>query len=422
MTAVLTFGVVLFLIYAVFHTTDRPGLLAAAIVNSYVFSNYLGSVGVVMGGIALIISIGTLAKKGGAKIQKSEVGLLAWISLSVISVAASWQIDVGFFNIGSLFALCLTTYLFGRTFGNYPFFVRDLVLGVCIIFVLCEPGFIISARSVSRISGDVNAVGASSIVSVPILGCLALLFFNNRISKKEIIGIMAFLIFAVVPAAVALGTRSVFLGAGVVLLAFMLFRVRQKNVKRLIAGLAGAVAMMTASIGAVFITLSFMGMSPEMVFKSLRIGINFFHAGGGVVDQSSLLRLQFYKEAIDLILNSPLFGYSFGAFSYLANNANGGYPHNMFLEILVNSGIVGLIFFLFWIVPLMTGMLKKLFQPGTDWSAFFVFGLFVDSLVTMQVSFTIVQGKLLFLALGIMVAQLAGQKLSEHEHLELSRA
>lgn len=422
MIAVLALCSALFLVYAVLRIPDRPGLFASTIVNSYVFSNYFGPIGVVIAAIALVTSVGMLAQQGRPKIQKPELGLLLWVCFSVICVAASWQIDAGFVYIGSLFVLCLATYMFGRMFGNHPLFIRDLVIGAFLTFVLCEPGLVAASRSITRVSGDINAVGASSVVALPILGCLALLFFHERLSREKFALIMAFLFFAVIPAAVTLGTRSVFIGAGAVLLVFLIFRVREGHLKGLIAGVLGAGAMMAAALGVTVVLLSSRGISPERAFSSLRIGINFVQAGSGIVDRSSLQRFAFYQEALDLFRNAPLFGYGPGAFSYLANNAAETYPHNMILELLVNGGLIGLAMFMCWVAPIGIGVFRKLFQPAVKWTTFFLFGMFLDSLITMQVSFTVVQGKMLFLALGIMVAQLAGQEFSFKKQSEFAGA
>lgn len=407
MTSVFILGAFVFLIYAILNIPTRPGLFAATIVNSYVFSNYLGPIGIFMGVLALLVSVGTLARRGTPVLQKPEIGLLAWLFVSIASVAASLQIDVGFFYAGSLLILCIGTYMFGRTFGAHPSFLPDLVLGACITLVLCEPGLIAATRDIQRVSGDLNAVGASLMVDIPIVGCLALLFFNDHLSKRQAFGTMAFVIFVVLPVAISLGTRSVFLGAAIVFAIYLLFRMRRKNKKGLIFGLAGAVGMVAAAIAGVWVMLSSAGLPPAFLGSLFRIGMNFSVADGAPLDKSSLLRIENYENAKYLILNSPIFGYSLGAFSYMANNSQGSYPHNMFLEILVNNGIVGLLLFLFWIGPLASRGAAKLFQPTADWTAFFAFGLLVDSLVRLQVSFTIVQGKMLFLALGILLAQFA---------------
>lgn len=55
-------------------------------------------------------------------------------------------------------------------------------------------------------------------------------------------------------------------------------------------------------------------------------------------------RQQMYLKAIDLIKERPILGYGIGGFE--KNSNFGGYPHNMFLEIMVSFGFVGLIVFL----------------------------------------------------------------------------
>ncbi len=71
---------------------------------------------------------------------------------------------------------------------------------------------------------------------------------------------MAFVIFVVLPVAISLGTRSVFLGAAIVFAIYLLFRMRRKNKKGLIFGLAGAVGMVAAAIAGVWVMLSSAGL------------------------------------------------------------------------------------------------------------------------------------------------------------------
>ncbi len=60
-------------------------------------------------------------------------------------------------------------------------------------------------------------------------------------------------------------------------------------------------------------------------------------------------RFAYYAAAIDLILQSPVVGHGARSFAplYKQNEVVGTQPHNIFLEILSETGVVGLILFLF---------------------------------------------------------------------------
>ncbi|TXL66774.1 oligosaccharide repeat unit polymerase [Cerasibacillus terrae] len=63
-----------------------------------------------------------------------------------------------------------------------------------------------------------------------------------------------------------------------------------------------------------------------------------------------------YSVALEYVYNSPLFGYGiFGMF-----DSYGGYPHNLFIEILLQGGLIYLIFFLFIFTKLINRTSKIL--------------------------------------------------------------
>lgn len=127
-------------------------------------------------------------------------------------------------------------------------------------------------------------------------------------------------------------------------------------------------------------------------------------------DKSALMRLQLYQEAWDLFYQAPLIGNGAGSFGYLADNAEGAYPHNMFLEILVQSGLVGVILFMAFCVPLALGGFSNMLKRNFAWGSAFALTIFISAIVRHQVSMSITQGKLLFFALGCFAAQEIAQR------------
>jgi len=64
-------------------------------------------------------------------------------------------------------------------------------------------------------------------------------------------------------------------------------------------------------------------------------------------------RFDYYSSAFNLWLQAPVLGHGIGGFARLhgvmSESAQGSYPHNFVLEILVEFGIVGLVLFLFFL-------------------------------------------------------------------------
>ncbi|OGU07730.1 MAG: hypothetical protein A2075_16625 [Geobacteraceae bacterium GWC2_58_44] len=64
---------------------------------------------------------------------------------------------------------------------------------------------------------------------------------------------------------------------------------------------------------------------------------------GGVGAES---RLEIYSTALDVFASNCLLGAGYGGFGAATKDFNYGYPHNIFLEVMTESGTVGLIIFL----------------------------------------------------------------------------
>ena len=84
-------------------------------------------------------------------------------------------------------------------------------------------------------------------------------------------------------------------------------------------------------------------------------------------DESTNQRLNFYKKALDLSFKKPVFGYGLGSWKYesLPYNENKNrellvpyYTHNDFLQIFFELGIIGLIFYLSFLISLFKKIIK----------------------------------------------------------------
>lgn len=75
-------------------------------------------------------------------------------------------------------------------------------------------------------------------------------------------------------------------------------------------------------------------------------------------------RVAVYNKAIALISDSPLVGYGVGS---TADFFNGTYPHNIFLDVFINGGILLLIPF-FFIVSLYLRMVRKYYKFSSKYS------------------------------------------------------
>ena len=84
--------------------------------------------------------------------------------------------------------------------------------------------------------------------------------------------------------------------------------------------------------------------------------------------QSTTIRLELYSLSRELFFQNPILGVGTGGFSQLSGS--GGYPHNIFLEILSENGLVGIMIFLAFI-SLITIYGTKLIALFTSYSTEF---------------------------------------------------
>ncbi len=409
--ALLAFALLAFagIAFAVLHIDDRPGLFAGVILGAYSLSIYFGPIGTLTGLFALLVSAARLARRVERPILAAEAALLCWVALCLLGLFYSWYVDNAVKHAAMLIGLALSSYLYGRAFGDHPRFVTDFLLACSAALLLCEPGFILQGGvSTMRLSGSLNAVGASVLVDTPIVGCLAFLILGETRNRKAFAGVAAFLVFLVLPIAVSLGTRGVFAGAAAALAVLLVRRLAAGGIGRLAGTVSVAGGIVVLGLG----VLSTDG-GAEILRGVTRITTNFAADGTVTTDGATLDRLDHFQEAARLVAQAPVFGHGLGAFFPLSNSrivrtldpATDDVPHNLELEILVNTGFVGLALFLAGFLPIALAGLRAMFRKPLDWTSGFVFCALLDSFFRHQLSLSVVDGKTLFLLLGLAAAR-----------------
>lgn len=397
-----------FIVYAMANIWRRPGLFAAVALNSFVYSIYFGPLGIVTTVIAIVVVGSILADSRYPRIplRKAEWALIAWLAFSVATVLVSWQMKIAFTEAGQLALYFLANYGMGRTFGARSNFVRDLVIGSIVTVLLCEPGMLLSAQAATdRMTGNLNAVGASLMVDPPFVALGAIVMFEPSLSRLQRAGLLAFLLFVIVPIAVSMGTRGVFVGAAVAYMVFLVYQVRFGGFTRVLAWTGGILGACALLLAVSWTLLKNSAIGAALGGGLSRLIINFASGGSGVViDRSAADRIDAIHQAIDLILAAPLFGHGIGSFAYLTDQAL-GYPHNTILEILVGTGLVGFTLFIWGVLPIVLKGAQNAAQRPASWESILIIGLFVDTFARMQLSMSITMGKILFLSLGMIVAR-----------------
>jgi len=120
--------------------------------------------------------------------------------------------------------------------------------------------------------------------------------------------------------------------------------------------------------------------------------LNRFYGITKATDVSTASRLESFKNGFEIFLSSPLIGGS-------AVLSNGGYPHNFLIELLLSTGILGLLLFTY---PLFKSIsVSKLYRNQTEIGILST--LLVQYLVAFQFSFSLFQASTIFIIIAILI-------------------
>lgn len=410
MKLVFAFAAVCFLAYAFVNMWRRPGYITSAFVGSYGLAVFFGPLGTALGLVALFAPVSMWATRSVARFRSPppELALLLWAVFSILTVFGSLHYSVAAQNVSFLIGLSGGAYLMGRTFGDSDQFIRDLVLGAVIVMVVCAFAILSTTKKMGVLGTDLNSVGLAVLVEIPLTGTIAIAVLGDHLPKSWRLGAIAVLMLAVVPFSLALGNRSSLGAALIVYLFFLAIRVHRGNARAIIWANLGALAFLVI-LGIVIATQ----LEDVAGVKILSLGLQRLvanitnsHSGHVYIDPSVAGRLQLYSDAFGLIREAPLFGHGIGSFGYLTDYQGlDSYPHNIFLEILVNTGLVGLVLFLAALVPTGLYAVKRAWRRESTWQDAFIAGLLGETLLRLQVSMSIMTGKVLFLAMGILAVR-----------------
>ena len=112
-------------------------------------------------------------------------------------------------------------------------------------------------------------------------------------------------------------------------------------------------------------------------------------------------RVDLYEISYESFLNKPFIGIGLGSFGlYHYEKDVRDHPHNMFLEVLVEQGLIGLILMLFLFLPLLLRVLPKLLKSKNH--IYFICGaLFICESINVIKSSSIVENRAYFAIIGI---------------------
>ena len=113
-------------------------------------------------------------------------------------------------------------------------------------------------------------------------------------------------------------------------------------------------------------------------------------------DMSTVVRLDVYKDSISYFKASPFFGKGTSA-------AHPNYPHNFFLEILSENGLILFVVVLFLLLIFALQYFKFIKKKSHNYVEVIIFSIVIASLGSLMFSFTYVDHKYLFLSIGLLI-------------------
>jgi O-antigen ligase len=401
-----------YFVFAILNMWKRPGFLAAAFLASYGLAYFFGPLGAVLGVATLFatVTFWTTASPSNFRSPPQELALGIWTVLSLLTILGSLNFGVSMQYGSALVVLAGGSYLIGRTFGADDKFVDDLVIGSIILLLICAPAIVSSFFQKAEDQTELNSVGLAVIAEVPLIAAMALLIFKQDLRRTHRLGLLGLFFAVILPFQFLLGNRSSLLGAAFVFLCFAVVRIRRGNATIFVAAIASGLVAMIGMLIFVYTELQNV-VGAQVIYLGVRHLVSNFalsSASHVYIDPSAQARLNLYSAAKQIILDAPMFGHGLGSFGSLADWVTvDTYPHNMFLEVIVTSGIVGLAIFLAFYIPTLWFGISRGWRRAATWETLFVIGLFLDASVRHQVSLSITTGKVLFMMGGILAARRA---------------
>lgn len=231
------------------------------------------------------------------------------------------------------------------------FFVRCLWLGglsLCILF-LCKYSLeeIVESYTIKFRLGEkiapLNAVGRN-------LAIFVVINFYYLITQKKKLYILTCILGILIMSTTQSRTSLLLCFAGGLVTAA--FKVRESRLARF-----GAVLVCAA----IFLLILRSDTVRTMFWRVYKMFIFLADTSNMNIDYSAFVRLNFIKQGITFILNHPLFGYGVASGYYLLE---GDYFHNNYIQLWVETGIVGMLCYYAPIIYIIFKALKRPQEKG----------------------------------------------------------
>jgi len=308
----------------------------------------------------------------------------------------SLEISIRFLVFCASFYLCIQFVLYNKSAEYRILAIKDFLLMTLTLGVLIGGYALLKGNSaseyVTRLTvGNVTAIPLSILVGQSLLIAIYLAIFSKFKNKILIILIIPLLFYILM----LTNTRSTIIGLCLGLLFLFMFY-KEKLTRGTYLGL---IAFFVVIIPVVTIVLS----TSDALFSRSFSG--FSRIATGEFGESEGDRLIAWGYAWHAFSNNTFWGLGTGNFGqhYIA------YPHNMFLEVLSENGLLG-----FFVISFLIALGIRATVTNRQGLFLLIGALFIFSLFVAQVSLTMWMHKSLFIWLSILLV-------SNHQKVNLNK-
>ena len=304
----------------------------------------VGTVAKIVGIMAIVIGTLTILMREKLRwhpfhIMGLAFTLWAWASLS-------WSIDLQatiarVITYTGLWLISVAVYQFADTEARCRRFMWAYVLGACVAALVTIENYLQGTQVVYHryaASGfDPNDLSFYLNFAIPMAWYLSKLKGQSSVARLSAWGLIPVVVFAVL----LTGSRSGAFGCGLALL-YVIFSSFRLNLKWCLAGVG--LAIVFAIIVAHFV--------PSATYARLStIPVEVFH---GTLNE----RIIIWQAGVRVFTESPVCGVGSGAFRYAVAPLLGDElaPHNVFLAVAVESGLIGVVLWLGLMAMAFKGM------------------------------------------------------------------
>ena len=306
----------------------------------------------------------------------------------------------GIYNLVVVFGIIFSMSVVLTCIERVEMLMNSIVLGATVLMVyLIVTGEIdLSAEQTDRLGQELTGNANVFAFIYTIAACSSVYFL---ISKKNIFLKIFYLApFIVHMLALALsGSRKNFLVPLIVLFITLLLK-KDKHGKRhvIIWTIVG-----TVGLALVFYALMNIPALYETVGNRFETLFEYSSGASNTSDGSTLEREQMRKNAIELWIQSPIFGNGFDSFSQLGSF--GVYSHCNYTELLCNHGLIGIVYYYsIWIYLLFRMIMCKNEHPMKNFLIGIIIGFLICDYGSVSYALPLMHTFLLFASKFLMMS------------------